>query len=1093
MAVTITITADAQGAIRVLQQLEGVMSDVGQAAETASDQTSGGFASAIQGAGDFVFAAQNVVGAVTGMADAIGDFAQGGAKIQRAKNALIAFSGGAEEAEMVLTSLRGATAALVSDFDLMTSGARFMSMGIAESADEAAELAEIAVTLGASLGRGPNEAMEEFALLMANESIPRLDTFGISAGKVRKRIQELLDTGQALNRSEAFRMAVIEDAVPKVAALGGAANIAGGNIERFRTTAQNAMDDFASVFSTVIDDAIGILFQFGEALGDAIDDVLAFFGLDIGIPSFLENLGSTFEGVVNDIRGLIHGVPPEFSDVINDITAELERLELTEAQIHTIITDPETPETIQKLMDIGFDDPALLAVTVAQDTLNQTIETINAETATIADIMIAVGLEDPTLTAVIEELARFDDWPPAEIAAALQSGGLQQVIAEIEDRTNYPPAEITAIIASGGFDEINAAIQQEDYDPAQTTVIVAQAGLEPVQDTLSATEFAAEAGITIPPEKLAELDAQIAREELIAEAEAHLDTAALRGQIEAVGREPVFVAIMIDETQFDQIRAELEIATEDLGVDPVLIDATVSALRLRTIREELEEAGADLDLEYEMQLAQTDAIRTLLEEAGAELPTDVEITQESIVAAADAIALQIGDEQFLLNLGYDREAVNGLLDGLENEAFSRELLFAASFDPTTTLTDFDTLAQEMGADPVEVRAAWEQGELDALIDAAEGIVPEMQIEAILQGGTLESITDLIVQSGISSIDLELALSDQSLADVQARLAASPLAATVFIDDQSIFDMQMAMEDAGIEIPATFNVEDVSEQLRAAGIDELAIAAFVEEESIAGIRGQLEGVGVDDVIIDVVLAGGATEQAQMIADNLVAAANAAERMEAASQGISEALGVTDVTGLTRDIEDAFAAIVGPEGEIELGLALGTTTDAEQALNELLETIETAGLETEQEVELAVALRAAMETGQVNEALLNEINTAIAEGDFELAIDIAANFAESASPEAMGVDLTLATFTEIDGLVQGWMNTADPATLGADQTEESFANIQNIVTETRYFNAISDSEAILANARQTALILEGVNIGGGNGNGTPQSPEQQGGFE
>ena len=42
------------------------------------------------------------------------------------------------------------------------------------------------------MGNGATESMENFALMLANQSILRLDSFGISSGKVTARIEELM-------------------------------------------------------------------------------------------------------------------------------------------------------------------------------------------------------------------------------------------------------------------------------------------------------------------------------------------------------------------------------------------------------------------------------------------------------------------------------------------------------------------------------------------------------------------------------------------------------------------------------------------------------------------------------------------------------------------------------------------------------------------------------------------------------------------------------------------------------------------------------------------------------------------------------------
>jgi hypothetical protein len=111
---------------------------------------------------------------------------------------------------------------MVTDIELMSANSRFLSMGLADSADEAANLSRIAVTLGGAMGKEAGPAMEEFALLMANQSIPRLDTFGISAGKVRQRIKDLQAATPGLSRETAFMTATMEEAAVAMEKVGNA-------------------------------------------------------------------------------------------------------------------------------------------------------------------------------------------------------------------------------------------------------------------------------------------------------------------------------------------------------------------------------------------------------------------------------------------------------------------------------------------------------------------------------------------------------------------------------------------------------------------------------------------------------------------------------------------------------------------------------------------------------------------------------------------------------------------------------------------------------------------------------------------------------
>lgn len=109
-----------------------------------------------------------------------------------------------------LKGLKEATRDMVSEADLMAASNKFLTMGITETAKETAYMAKMATQLGLAMGTDATKSMEDFALMMANQSIPRLDTFGISSAAVRKRIDELKEATEGLSKEEAFKIAVME-------------------------------------------------------------------------------------------------------------------------------------------------------------------------------------------------------------------------------------------------------------------------------------------------------------------------------------------------------------------------------------------------------------------------------------------------------------------------------------------------------------------------------------------------------------------------------------------------------------------------------------------------------------------------------------------------------------------------------------------------------------------------------------------------------------------------------------------------------------------------------------------------------------------
>ncbi|MDR0608015.1 MAG: hypothetical protein LBG52_06870 [Candidatus Peribacteria bacterium] len=90
------------------------------------------------------------------------------------------------------------------------------------------------------MGNSATQSMADFAALLANQSLPRLDTFGISSGKVRERIEELMNATAGMTREEAFMTAVMEEGTKSMERLGVQSDTAGEKMQKMNTMLYNA-------------------------------------------------------------------------------------------------------------------------------------------------------------------------------------------------------------------------------------------------------------------------------------------------------------------------------------------------------------------------------------------------------------------------------------------------------------------------------------------------------------------------------------------------------------------------------------------------------------------------------------------------------------------------------------------------------------------------------------------------------------------------------------------------------------------------------------------------------------------------------------
>ena len=258
---------------------------------------------------------------VAGFAQVVTDLNAIGTQAQGMASIFDAMAGSTSNADKLLNQLRATTGNVVSDFDLMAGASQIMRMGLADNAGEVNELIEMAVRLKKPT-ESASEAIENFSLMLANQSVMRLDSFGISSGRVRDRINELLESGQALNREEAFTMAVMEEGATALDRLGDAAYISDTALNRLTTRLENARGELGKFVATGL--------EAGAMLGEL----------------FATGVDSAQEGNLNDfitaaVIATVQEFDPELGNSMADRQAEVSRQrELEQNGYISTISDP---------------------------------------------------------------------------------------------------------------------------------------------------------------------------------------------------------------------------------------------------------------------------------------------------------------------------------------------------------------------------------------------------------------------------------------------------------------------------------------------------------------------------------------------------------------------------------------------------------------------------------------------------------------------------------------------------------------------------------------------------------------------------------
>jgi hypothetical protein len=180
------------------------------------------------------------------------EFAQLGAQVQATQQRFESFAGGADQAAEYLEALNRASYGTLDQMGAMASGAKLLQMGLVDDAAGMEQVSAMAIRLGDQT-KSATDRMSDFALMLANQSIMRLDNFGISSGKVRERIEELQDATAGMTREEAFLIATLEQGQKALDTLG---DTSGETIVEFGKF-ESAITDVKNQFAVMLSDIVG--------------------------------------------------------------------------------------------------------------------------------------------------------------------------------------------------------------------------------------------------------------------------------------------------------------------------------------------------------------------------------------------------------------------------------------------------------------------------------------------------------------------------------------------------------------------------------------------------------------------------------------------------------------------------------------------------------------------------------------------------------------------------------------------------------------------------------------------------------------------
>lgn len=132
-------------------------------------------------------------------------------------------------ADVLLTDMREATSGMMSDAELVASGADFMALGLAKSHDEVVRLSSVAGQLGMN--------MNQLVLTLTNKTTMRFDALGVSVDGFNEKVKALEAAG--LSADNAFKEAFLQQAEAQILKVGSAADSSIGAFQRMEAAQAN--------------------------------------------------------------------------------------------------------------------------------------------------------------------------------------------------------------------------------------------------------------------------------------------------------------------------------------------------------------------------------------------------------------------------------------------------------------------------------------------------------------------------------------------------------------------------------------------------------------------------------------------------------------------------------------------------------------------------------------------------------------------------------------------------------------------------------------------------------------------------------------
>jgi hypothetical protein len=377
-----------------------------------------------------------------GVAAIVGQINDLGFAANAAEKTFTQVAGGADEAAASLARMRQLTGGVIDDMSLMKGASSLLVTGIAQTNEQAEELVNLGARLGSVMGVDAAESISNLNSALLNNSFMRLDTLGISAARVRERVNELKEAG--MDMSEAFSQAVLEIGSQTLEDLGAAAGVAETAIGRLSVQFNNMGQDLAQFVNLQLETAATTLEQLGVLWNYATTGNTGIPEVDARINA-LQELNTLAQQYDAQIRAL-DDIPQYFSTLDADLQTKVGTFFFDNAEMaETFATNGEEASTyFRDAFNSGNEQTIAEARAILSDVFGEeyvaslSLEELQ-EGAIALDVAFTasanaardLGIETQAVTAVTEEQTRA--MRAQENVLAARSMIFRQITSEIND------------------------------------------------------------------------------------------------------------------------------------------------------------------------------------------------------------------------------------------------------------------------------------------------------------------------------------------------------------------------------------------------------------------------------------------------------------------------------------------------------------------------------------------------------------------------------------------------------------------------------------------------------------------------------------